>query len=246
MLDASIRFERFRLEQTESGVFDALGLFKKGIRFAKVRLVIDDLDRHPFPEHGQNHYISIGGAGDIIGGTENFLVIQGKIQQYLTFLKRHTFSPRVMFSWADQALPPVEQVYIGGTLPEEKYRDMGVYYCIPFTGLTPRAIAGDIVCLLHGMYRYALTKKIFLTAVVDWGYAWTYRAEPEKPLFDFSLSTAKYFIDHAPLGLGLGVAARTPVGPVKLSWGRVVYGSLKKDFGVDKDNIFYLSAGYDF
>ncbi len=246
MIDGSIRLERFRLEQTESGVFDALGPFKKGIRFAKLRLTVDDLDRFPFPRKGQKHYISIGGARDIIGGTENFITIQGRLQYYFTFLKRHTCSPLIMFSWADQSLPPVEQVYIGGSLPEEKYRDMGVYHYMPFVGLKPRAISGDIMVLLHGLYRFAVTKKIFLTALVDWGYAWNQDNTPDRPEFDFDTKTAKHFISNAPVGIGLGFAVQTPVGPLKLSWGRVIYGSLKEDFGIDKENVICFSAGYDF
>lgn len=246
MIDGSVRLERFRLEQTEAGVFGALGPFKKGIRFAKLRFTVDDLDRFPFPRKGQKHYISIGGASDIIGGTENFIAIQGQLQYYFTFLKRHTCSPLVMFSWADQSLPPVEQVYLGGALPEEKYRDLGVYDYIPFVGLRPRAISGDIMVLLHGLYRFAVTKKVFLTALVDWGYAWDQDNTPDKPAFYFDSKTAKHFIRNAPVGIGLGFAVQTPVGPLKLSWGRVIYGSLKEDFGINQENVIYFSAGYDF
>jgi outer membrane protein assembly factor BamA len=246
MIDGSIRLERFRLEQTESGVFDALGPFKKGIRFAKLRFTVDHLDKFPFPQKGQKHYISIGGASDIIGGTENFITVQGRLQYYFTFMKRHTCSPLIMFSWADQSLPPVEQVHIGGSLPEEKYRDMGVYHYVPFVGLKPRAISGDIMVLLHGLYRFAITKKIFLTALVDWGYAWNQDNLPDRPEFDFDTKTAKHFVENAPVGIGLGFAVQTPVGPLKLSWGRVIYGSLKEDFGIDKENVIYFSAGYDF
>ena len=245
MIDGSIRLERFRVEQTESGVFDVLGPFKKGIRFAKLRLTVDDLDRLPFPRKGQKHYISIGGASDIIGGTESFVDIRGSLQYYFTIRNRSTFSPRVMFSWANKSLPPVEQVYIGGALPEEKYRDVGVYYYIPFVGLRPRAISGDIMFLLHGLYRFAITKKFYLTALVDWGYAWDQDNSPDEPEFNFDTKTAKHFIDNAPVGVGLGLALQTPVGPIKLSWGRVIYGSLER-FGIDKENVIYFSAGYDF
>ncbi len=240
MIDASIRLERFRLEETGSGVFEALGPFKKGIRFAKLRFTVDNLDRFPFPRKGQKHYISIGGATDIIGGTENFIAIQGQLQYYFTFLKRHTCSPLLMFTWADQSLPPVEQVYIGGALPEEKYRDLEVYHHIPFVGLKPRAISGDIMVLLHGQYRLAFTKRFFLITLADWGYTWN------EPDFNFNRKTAQYFIDNALVGLGLGLGLETPVGPIKLSWGRVVRGSLKKDFDIDERNVIYFSAGHDF
>ncbi|MCI0474457.1 MAG: outer membrane protein assembly factor, partial [Ignavibacteria bacterium] len=182
---------------------------------------------------------------NIIGGTENFINIHSHLQYYFTLGKKHTFSPLLMFCWADQGLPPVEKLYVGGSLPDEKYRDVGLYYYVPFVGLKPRAMSGDIMLRLHGLYRFAITKKFFISAMADWGYAWDKNNESGKPEFDFTMATAEYFLKNAPLGVGLGLALQTPVGPLNLSFGRVVHGSLK-DFGIHEENIIYFSAGYDF
>lgn len=248
LLEGSIRLEKFKVTKSgKSAIVDPLGpTFKHGIRYLMLRLSIDNLDRFPFPQKGQKHYISIGGTSDIIGGTENFVNLHASLNSYFTFGKRHTCSPRAMFAWTDQALPPVEQVYIGGTLPDEKYRDLGVYNYIPFVGLKPRSISGDIMMLLHGLYRFAITKKLYLNALVDWGYAWHEDNNADEPDFEFDIRTVKYFIKHAPVGFGLGLAYQTLVGPIRLSWGRVVFGSLKEDFDIEGKNVIYFSAGHDF
>jgi len=250
MIDAIIRLERFRLEQTDVGIIDALGpSFRNGIAFLKLRLMIDNLDRLPFPQKGQKHYISIGGASEIISGTENFITMHSQLQFYFTLRKKHTFSPLLMFCWADQNLPPVEKLWVGGSLPDEKYRDLGLYYYVPFIGLKPRAMSGDIVFLLHSLYRLAITKKFFLSVMADWGYAWNRNPVSETSKFNFDMATAKYFIEHAPVGVGAGLSLQTPVGPLSLSFGRVVHGASKDDkddFDIREENTVYFSAGYDF
>ncbi len=245
MVDGGIRLESFDVYQSNIGAFeDPLGTFSKdGIRNLMLRLTIDNLDRFPFPKKGQKHYISISGSSDIIGGTENFINIHGSLQYYFSMWDKHTFSPLIMFTWADQSLPPVEQVYIGGNVTYEQYRDLSVYNYIPFIGLKTRSISGDIMMLLHGSYRFEIIKKLFFTTLIDWGYAWH---ESDEPVFEFDKKTAKYFFNNALLGVGVSIAYQTVIGPIKLSWGRVVSGSLKKDFEIDERNVIYFSAGHDF
>ncbi len=242
MLDGAVRFEKFKVTQSEKSAFENLlsPAFLLGIRYLMLRLTIDDLDRFPFPQKGQKHYISIGGATDRIGGTESFINLHGSLRYYFSFRKKHTWSPQITFAWANKPLPPVEQVYIGGFLPEEKYRDIGVYHYAPFAGLKPRAFSGDILLLLQGLYRFSITKKFFLITLVNWGYTWN------EPGFSFDRETARYFLDNSLVGVGLGLALDTPVGPIKLSWGRIVRGALEKDFNISERNVIYFSAGYDF
>jgi outer membrane protein assembly factor BamA len=249
MIDGCIRFERFDISQSAtSALQDPLGVsFHKGVRHLVVRFMVDDLDRFPFPSKGQKYYVSVGGAGAIIGGTEAFFHIRASLCHYFTLSGRHTISPQIMFAWADQSLPPVEKMYIGGALPEEKYRDIGVYNYIPFIGLRPRSIAGDIFALLHCSYRFSITRKLFLSAIADLGYAWNRNNTLNEPAFGFNWKTARVFFDRAPLGIGLSLAYETIIGPVKLSWGRVVRGSeFLKNFNVKEENRFYFSAGHDF
>lgn len=247
MLDGGIRFERFKVSKSVKSAFnDPLGVsFREGIRYLMLRLTIDDLDRFPFPQKGQRHYIRFGGSSDAIGGTENFINIHTQLSSYFTIKDKHTLAPSVTFTWADQALPPVEQIYMGGMVPEEKYRDLRVYNYTPFIGLRNRAISGDIMLLFHGSYRFAITKKLFLCTLADWGYTW-HNNGIDDPQFKLNRKTLKYFVRHAPLGIGICLAYQTVFGPIKFSWGRVVSGSLVEDFNIPEENNFYFSAGHDF
>ncbi|MBD3392833.1 MAG: BamA/TamA family outer membrane protein [Chitinivibrionales bacterium] len=246
MLDGGIRIERFRVTRSADGVFDSdpLGAsFKKGIRYLMVRLTVDNLDRFPFPKKGRKHYISIGGASDAIGGTESFVNVNGSFCHFFTVAERHTIAPQARFAWANKALEDIERVYLGGALPEEKYRDIGVYNYIPFMGLRPRAISGDIMALLHATYRFRIARNLYLSASMDWGDTW------ERDAFALSRSVAEEFVELAPAGFGLGLAYASAVGPIRVTWGRLLHGTLRHHQGSEGSagrNVIYFSAGHDF
>lgn len=247
MINGTIGFERFQIEQTNVGLIEALNpFFKNGLRFLRLGVNIDDLDRSPFPRRGQKHYMSISGASDVIGGTENFINLQGRFQYFFTTKKKHTFSPLLSLSWSDQVLPLTEQTYMGGIIPDEKYRDLRVYNYVPLIGLTPRALSGDIHILFHGSYQFSPVKDIYLISVFDWGYVWCNNKNETKEEFKFNLNTVRRFVTHAPFGIGLSVAYDSVLGPIKVSWGKVISGTLPKDFDINTGNLIYFSAGHDF
>jgi predicted acylesterase/phospholipase RssA len=247
MLEGGIRFERFALYESKA-FKDPFGAYKGGMQYLMLRLTGDDLDRFPFPEKGQKHYITIGGAHDVIGGTESFLKIDGRFSQYYTVANIHTFSPQLQLVWSTDSMPDVEKVYLGGAGPEEKYREIGVYNYIPFFGLRPRALPGDVALLLHGNYRLRIQPGLFLSCSVDWGYAWPWkdRWKLENLTMDGLRKIGREYLDQAPLGIGIGVAYQTPVGPIRFSWGRLLRNKLDPEFAILSENLFYLSLGHDF
>jgi predicted acylesterase/phospholipase RssA len=247
MLEGGIRFERFAVYES-MGFKDPFGAFKGGMQYLMLRLTGDDLDRFPFPEKGQKHYITIGGAHDVIGGTESFLKIDGRFSQYYTVANIHTFSPQLQLVWSTDSMPDVEKVYLGGAGPEEKYREIGVYNYIPFFGLRPRALPGDVALLLHGNYRLRIQPGLYLSCSVDWGYAWPWkeRWKLENLTMDGLRKIGREFLDQAPLGIGIGVAYETPVGPIRFSWGRLLRNKLDPELAILSENLFYLSVGHDF
>lgn len=243
MFDILVQIEKFMVNHSENlGVVeDPWGrTFRKGIRSVALRLTVDDLDRFPFPMNGHRHYINLTGASDIVGGTESFVSVHGSLCYHRTIRGRHTLSPSAIFAWAGQPLPDAAKVYLGGFPLEQKYRDIGVYNYVSFTGLRPRSVAGDIVFLFRGAYRFAVTKRFFVTAAVDWGKTW------DEPDFEFDTKTAECFARHGCVGIGVGLAVQTLLGPIRMSWGRVVAGTLETDYGIGKENVLYFSAGYDF
>jgi predicted acylesterase/phospholipase RssA len=244
MLDGGLRVERFQVYQSKA-FKNPSGGFERGLQYLMLRLTADNLDKFPFPEKGQKDYISIGDAHDIIGGTENFLKVDGSFSQYFTFAKIHTFSPQMQFVWANDSLPEVERVYLGGAVVEEKFREIGVYNYMPFFGLRTRALPGDVAVHFRGLYRGTIRKGLYLTAELDWGYSWEWDSR-----WLLSTSSARQlgheFLDKAPVGMGLGVAYESLIGPIRFSWGRLLRNNLDPELGILSENFFYLSAGHDF
>lgn len=243
MISGGIRLERFESFQTDRGVFtDGLGPFKR-MRYLMARLTIDDLDRYPFPRKGHRHFIGIGGAHDQLSETESFLKIDGGFSYYATFGKRHTILPSVRLGWSSHALPIVEKFYLGGVIPQERYRLIGVYNYVSFMGMQPRALTGDILAVIRLGYRLRIASKLFLSALVDWGYAW------QEPEFDFTADCLERSVESAPLGIGLGLAYNSPLGPIHFTWGRLLRNALPLDEpipSVEPENVFYFSVGHDF
>lgn len=247
MLEGGARFERFA--RYESKAFkDPFGGFNHGMQYLMVRLTGDDLDRFPFPEKGQKHYITIGGAHDVTGGTESFLKIDGNFSQYYTVADIHTFSPQLQFVWSTNSMPDVEKVYLGGAGPEEKYREIGIYNYIPFFGLRPRALPGDIALLIHVNYRLCIQHGLYLLCSLDWGYAWPWNEQwkLENLSVDGLKKIGREFLDEAPLGMGIGIAYETLAGPIRFSWGRLLRNKLNPELSILSENLFYLSLGHDF
>jgi predicted acylesterase/phospholipase RssA len=244
MLDGGIRIEKFQLYQSKT-FRNPFGGFMGGLQYLMARLTIDNLDKFPFPEKGQKDYISIGGAHNIIGGTESFLKVDGSFSQYFTIANGHTFSPQFQFVWADDSLPDVERVYLGGVVAEEKYREIGVYNYMPFFGLRPRALPGDVALLFRAQYRATIQRGLYFFATVDWGYSWQWDRR-------WLLSTGSArdlwneFRDRAPVGMGLGLAYESLIGPIRFSWGRLLRNNFATGFNVLSENLFYLSIGHDF
>jgi outer membrane protein assembly factor BamA len=249
MIDGGIRIERFRRTVSEQSVFtDPFTYFEKGVPYLLARAVIDNLDKFPFPKKGQKHYFSIGGIHDIIGGEKSFLKIEASSSQYYTIAGKHTFFPQVQLMWATDSLPDAEKAYVGGAMPEEKHREIGVYNYLPFSGLVPRALPGDIALILHCNYRLMLRHALYLTCVVDWGYAWTWNRQwawdTKSSATVHALS--KEFFNKAPVGIGIGIAYESIVGPMRLSWGRLLRNHFPAEQGILSENHFYCSVGHDF
>jgi predicted acylesterase/phospholipase RssA len=247
MLEGGVRAEKFSVYES-SGLKNPFGGFEKGMQYLMVRLTGDDLDRFPFPEKGQKTYITLGVAHDVVTGTETFAKLDGGTTPCFTVAKIHTFSPQLHFVWASDSMPNVEKVYLGGTVPEEQFKDIDVYNCLPFFGLRQRTLPGDIALLLRGNYRLQIQQGLYFLCSIDWGYAWPWddRWKLDKLASGSIGVLGREFLNDAPVGMGLGIAWITPVGPLRFSWGRLLRNNLNPDLNILSENLFYLSAGHDF
>jgi outer membrane protein assembly factor BamA len=237
-LSAGIKLERFKVQVSDkSELGDYFGLPDSTLPYFLLKLNMDSMDKYPFPNSGIRNSLMIGGTGKAIFSKTKFFNISGSFGGTHTFNKHHSFSPRFQFAWASDELPEVERTYLGGMIPEERYREMSVYNLAQFTGLKPRALSGDVIALVHFDYRLNFKKNFNGNIIADFGYAW------EKK--DFSWDNAfDQFIKLAPLGLGVGVSYESFLGPLRLSFGQIVKPLNHK--GISSQGMLYFSAGHDF
>jgi NTE family protein len=235
LLSGGIRLERFLVQTTDADMLgDLFGLhFKKTLPSILLKLSMDSMDRFPFPTSGTKMFLSLSGTGKILGGRYAFLKYSGSLGRYLTFFKIHTIFPMISFSWSNDALPEVERSYLGGTLCEERYRELSVHNYIPFIGLPPRTLLGDCFGIAHFEYRCEIKKNLFTHFLVDWGSAW-----------DSENGNFQDIISEAPVGVGIGISYLTFFGPVRLTYGQLMKN--ESNFHNKQTESVYFSAGYDF
>jgi NTE family protein len=237
MLSSGLHLELYKVQSATGGTAfsDLWGL--KFLPYALFRLSMDNMDKFPFPTSGMKNFFFIGGTSKTIGANKNFLKFDGSMRKAVTIYKRNTFSPQVRFAWSSSPLPEVEQIYLGGSFPEESHQDMEVYNYVPFLGMSPRALHGDVLGLAHLAYSFTIKKDLFLTAGLDWGYTWDRRNLSWKKSVD-------EFVRYAPVGIGIGFAVGTIIGPIRCAYGRLVHDFNRKN--IPADNQLYFSIGHDF
>jgi predicted acylesterase/phospholipase RssA len=236
LLSSGIHFEFYEVQAGLSSAFQNVwGL--TFLPFALLRLTMDTMDKIPFPTSGMKNFLSVSGTNKALGTPSGFVKIDGSAKRVITLWKRHTFSPQFRFAWATNPLPEVEKAYIGGSFPEETHQDMEIYNYIPFLGLHPRSVSGDIMGLLQIRYSFLLVRNAYLTAGSDWGYTWEQERFSRKHLYDD-------IIRSSPVGIGIGIAIQTLVGPVRVDYGKLLRTLDRLDM-VSEDR-FYFSIGHDF
>jgi outer membrane protein assembly factor BamA len=239
-VEAGAKLEWFDLLQSNQNIFDNdLGFgFRKSLPYFLLRLTTDTRDATPFTKNGWRHTVTAGMAGGRalgLGGVEEFRKADGNFNRYVTFFKRHTLHGQAVVGWTDHTLPEVEKFFLGGAIPEQNYHDADIYNIIPFMGMKPRKVSADVFGFAHLEYRLKIRKNLYMSAILDWARLWTYE--------EF-VSVNDDLAPKSPMGAGAGLAYNTPLGPIRLSYGRLV--RYKYDPEAIIENVLYFSAGHDF
>ncbi len=240
--EVGAKLELFDLLQSNRDIFsnDLFG-FRKSLPYFLLRVTADTRDVAPFTENGWRHTVTAGMAGGRalgLGGIEEFRKVDGNFNRYVTLRKRHTLHGQAVVGWTDHTLPEVEKFYLGGAIPEQNYHDADIYNIVPFMGMKPRMVSADIFGLAHLEYRLKIRKNLYLSAMADWARLWAYEEFVRTP------SENEDFSPKSPLGVGAGIAYNTPVGPIRLTYGRLM--RYRYDSEAISENVFYFSAGHDF
>ncbi|NLG16726.1 MAG: BamA/TamA family outer membrane protein [Fibrobacter sp.] len=239
LLSGGMRIERFKVQKSDNSVFsDAFGLRShQSLPYFMLKLNFDTMDKYPFPFWGIKHSFAMGATSRALGSQSDLVKISGSLGRYFTFAKRNTILPQATFCYSNTQLPEVERIYLGGAIPEGRYKDMSIYNYVPFMGLPPMGLSGDILGLFHLEYRLMIRKGLYTQITGDWGYTW------ERERFQ-SKTAMNQFIRYAPIGVGIGLSWETILGPVRLSYGQLV-NSFRHQ-GIESDGQLYFSAGHDF
>jgi len=237
LLGLGLKLERFKIQVSNKSALDNyFGLSFSTLPSWLLKLNIDSMDKFPFPKRGSRHFVIIDGSLEKINNHYLFNAAGG-LEQCFSLKGIHSFSPKIQLAWANTRLPEVERRYLGGMIPEQRNREIGVYNMVQFIGLEPRALSGDILGLFHFDYRLQISQKFHASAIIDWGNVW------EKGQYITSELPGQ-FVKYAPLGLGISLAYESPLGPMLLSFGQTAK-SLNR-MGIRTQPMIYFSAGHDF
>jgi len=239
-LEAGAKLEWFDLLQSNQNLFDNdLGFgFRKSLPYFLLRLTADTRDAAEFTKNGRRHTVTAGMAGGKalgLGEIDEFVKIDGNFNRYVTLGGRHTLHGQTVIGWTNSELPEVEKFYLGGAIPEQNYQDANIYNIVPFMGMKPRKMSADVFGLAHLEYRLKVRKNLYMSAILDWARLWTYE--------EF-ISANNDLPSKNPLGAGMGIAYKTPFGPIRLSYGRLI--RYRYDPEAIPEDVFYFSAGHDF
>lgn len=198
MLSAFMRMERIHLRTISGTGFDAGKLNVNTLGFTTT---VDTRDRIPFPKRGKfyNFLYEVSG-GDFLTADISYFKVQNTLSSFVTFFKRSTLVPKLLWGTSDLTTPYSEQFRIGG---------MDSFY-----GIRQGEMQGRHLIVGSLEYRYWLPTKFFfdtyLSVRFDMGAVWENVLEIQ----------AEDFIG----GKGVAVSFDTPLGPFEFAYGWAANG----------------------
>lgn len=237
------RSEKYKSRQSqEDDVTFNFAEGRKSIKMFLTGVESDYRDDAYFPSFGGRHRFWLSGASNDWGSKDRFVTINGYSSFVIPINDMNIITPLVHITWADQELPSAMRYYIGGGRYEDFASYSNILYTIPFAGVENRGVFADNFAMFELSWRYQFTRSqpLYFLLYVDCGNLLNYDQND-----DFSEISREFFRD-IPIGLEAEIAYRTPVGPIRFSWSRLITGEFSENFNVNRKNVFRFSAGFDF
>lgn len=165
----------------------------------------DTRDNYINPNRGRMDSFTISTTGGFLRGRNNYTKYLGKMQRYFSVAPKMVLAFRAIGGFTDvnsgDQLPVYEEYNVGGANTLRGYRDY--------------EYTGRRMFLLNAEYRYSFSKNFSGVLFADAGDAWG--VDPTLKTFD---PTRDDF--DMKYTAGLGIRFHSPVGPIRLDYGKPV------------------------
>ncbi|PLX47958.1 MAG: outer membrane protein assembly factor BamA [Desulfobulbaceae bacterium] len=209
-------------------------------RFITVGLSRDTRDRRYLPSSGSRNMISTKKAGSFLGGDSEFTKTEASSSWYFPVFWKVVFHAKVAAGYIHEddpgnglpstdplynpsKLPVYERFYLGGLATVRGFENGKIS---PRDTATNERIGGTEMAYMNLEFTFPLFEEAGLSGVVfyDTGQVWdrTYKADPSEPYYrssyeDFSENWDLSTLRH---GAGFGFRWLSPMGPLRLEWGK--------------------------
>jgi len=173
-----------------------------------LKSIVDTKDNRQFPRTGKYHYSYIIFSQDILGGEYSFTKSYASLESYWSAGNALTFHPYIMGGYMAGGSPFFEEFELGES--------------INFWGFRGDERRGNSFAKAGVDLQLNPLDPLFMNMGLSYGRTWD--------------KNAKLELEDMILGWGVGWGLKTPIGPVKFSWGR----------NTEKLEEIYFSIGYDY
>jgi len=155
------------------------------------------------PTSGSYQNVSLEMAGSLLGGESTYQRYSLDRRRYFGVRgHKDVIALRLMLGTTTGNIPLFDSFTVGGARS--------------LRGYTQDRFRGESVALLNAEYRYSLSKSLTVVAFMDAGDAFGGVFRTEVPGFDIGASDQNLDVH---VGMGFGIRAITPMGPLRLDFG---------------------------
>ncbi len=155
------------------------------------------------PTSGNYQNVSLEMAGGLLGGESTYQRYSLDHRRYFGVRgDKDVIALRLLLGTTTGNIPLFDSFTVGGSRSLRGYQD--------------DRYRGESIALLNAEYRYGLSKSLTIVGFVDAGDAFGGEFRTEVPGFDISADDEDLSVH---VGMGFGIRAETPLGPLRLDFG---------------------------